>query len=216
MADGFLGRWARRKNDASLGRPLEDPVPEPRLSETPAPAVKTSPVATAPDTPASVEQTKEKTPPPSMEDVKSLTQKSDYSSFVGEGVDPGVRNAAMKKLFSDPHFNEIDWMDVYMDDYSKLEPMPLAMARKMVSAKFLDLFDEEQDKKPVAPVRDNAPLPVADSAASETARIETADKPTDEPTQDTDTNKTEHHDHTDLRLQQDHAAGPGGTGRGTE
>jgi hypothetical protein len=122
----------------------------------------------------------------------------------------------MKKLFADPHFNEIDWMDVYMDDYSKLEPMPLSMARKMVSAKFLNLFDDEQDKKPVPSVRDNAPLPVADAAASEAAQVETADEPTDDPTQDADANTTKHHDHTDLRLQQDHAVGPGGTGRGTE
>ena len=38
-----------------------------------------------------------------------------------------VRRAALKKLFSDPHFNVMDGLDVYIDDYSKTEPIPAAM-----------------------------------------------------------------------------------------
>jgi hypothetical protein len=29
-----------------------------------------------------------------------------------------VKNAAMKKLFADPHFNVMDRLDIYIDDYS--------------------------------------------------------------------------------------------------
>ena len=38
-----------------------------------------------------------------------------------------VRRAALKKLFSDPRFNVMDGLDVYIDDYSKTEPIPPEM-----------------------------------------------------------------------------------------
>jgi cell division septation protein DedD len=54
-----------------------------------------------------------------------------------------VRNAAMKKLFTDPHYNVMDRLDIYIDDYSLPDPLPESMLRQMASAKFLNLFDDE-------------------------------------------------------------------------
>ena len=62
---------------------------------------------------------------------------------MGQGVAPEVKNAAMKKLFADPHFNVMDRMDIYIDDYSQADPLPLAMLRQMNGAKFLNLFEDE-------------------------------------------------------------------------
>ena len=64
---------------------------------------------------------------------------------MAQGVGADVRNAAMKKLFSDPHFNVMDGLDIYIDDYSKSDPIPESMLRQMTSAKFLKLFDDEDD-----------------------------------------------------------------------
>ena len=44
-------------------------------------------------------------------------------------VAPDVKNAAMKKLFADPHFNVMDGMDTYIDDYSKPDPIPPSHAQ---------------------------------------------------------------------------------------
>ena len=63
---------------------------------------------------------------------------------MGQGVTPEVKNAAMKKLFADPHFNVMDRMDIYIDDYSQPDPLPLAMLRQMNGAKFLNLFEDEE------------------------------------------------------------------------
>ena len=43
----------------------------------------------------------------------------------------------MKKLFADPHFNVMDGLDTYIDDYAKPDPIPPAMLRQLASAKFL-------------------------------------------------------------------------------
>ena len=64
---------------------------------------------------------------------------------------PEVRNAAMKKLFADPHFNVMDGLDTYIDDYSIPDPLPASMLRKMVSAQFLNLFDQEKPAQDAAP-----------------------------------------------------------------
>lgn len=43
---------------------------------------------------------------------------------MAKGVDDLLRRKALKSLFSDPHFNVMDRMDVYIDDYSIADPLP--------------------------------------------------------------------------------------------
>ena len=141
LDEGFLSRWSRRKAQVRTGVEVEPAPAAPAVVATPsstplpvAPAasdVAAPPVAEAP-------------PLPTMDDVAALTRESDYTRFVMPGVDDGVKSAAMKKLFSDPHFNVMDGLDTYIDDYNKPDPIPLAMLRQMNQSKFLGLFDDEQ------------------------------------------------------------------------
>lgn len=226
--DGFLGRWARRKNDALQGKPLDEPAPKPVAGQVPLPAqgaVAAAPVQAGP-APQSTDDAPAK--PMSMDDVKDLTKDSDFKPFMGRGVEPGVRNAAMKKLFADPHFNVMDRMDIYIDDYSQPDPLPLSMLRQMASAKFLKLFDEEEetdkdkDKKKEEgkdstedPARESASGPDADSVAQSAPALP-ATEVTDSPPQAPEPVgiRQENHAHIDLRLQSDHAAEDPSPGRG--
>ncbi len=204
MADGILGRWSQRKQAVREGKPLEEPVrgvPAPAVapSAVAAPfavslanadaAVQIDPASESPQTP----------PPPTLEDVQALTPESDYSAFTGVNVSPEVSNAAMKKLFTDPHYNVMDGLDIYIDDYSKPDPMPLSMLRKLASAQFLNLFDDEKEAKEGASVPHN---PAASAKSEEDAAIAHV--------------KPEDHAHPDLRLQPNDASGAQDPGRGTE
>lgn len=146
MAEGFLGRWSQRKQDARQGKPLEEPerpsVPPSAPTSAPivAPAPAPAPVSVAP---APLQPPPPEPPAPTLADVQALRQDSDYTPFVARNVDPAVRNAAMKKLFSDPHYNVMDRLDIYIDDYSQPDPLPASVLRKMASAQFLKLVDEE-------------------------------------------------------------------------
>jgi hypothetical protein len=122
--EGFLRRWARRKTEARSGTgPLPEPVapvadvPLP-VDAAPAPALQPAPV-----------------PLPTMADVAQLTGDSDFSAFVARGVDAAVRRTALKKLFADPHFNAMDGLDVYIDDYTKPSPVSEAMLASLEHAK---------------------------------------------------------------------------------
>ena len=146
---GFLSRWSRRKADVREGRPLAEPALSPSVTgPANAPALTPNAAASAPGAPTSSASLPEpKTEPvakpvPTLADTQQLTPESDFTDFMSRGVAPDVKNAAMKKLFADPHFNVMDRMDVYIDDYSQSDPLPMAMLRQMASAQTLGLFDD--------------------------------------------------------------------------
>lgn len=102
----FLARWSRRKGDA--------------VSEARAPA----PAAVAQDPAA-----------PVLPDPASLTFESDFKAFMHAKVEERVKRAALKKLFADPHFNVMDGLDVYIDDYAQDSVMPPGMAERLEHSK---------------------------------------------------------------------------------
>jgi hypothetical protein len=211
MSDGFLGRWSKRKLAVQEGKPLETelapapelpPVPVAESSADAVPAVAAPTQSTQQPAPAVPAAEK---PPLTLEDVKALTPESDFSLFAARDVAPEVKNAALKKLFSDPHFNVMDGLDVYIDDYSQPDPIPNVMLRQLVSAKFLGLFDQEEKAEEAARAaaqgqdpaaaplpRDVADNPTAQSVAQSEAALPAVPEPPD-------------HADPDLRLQQDDA-----------
>jgi Protein of unknown function (DUF3306) len=186
-AGGFLSRWARRKEQVRSGVAV---APEPVVA-VPVVVAPIAPVVAKVEAPA-VEEAPAAEPLPTMADVALLTRESDYSRFVSPGIDEGVKRAAMKKLFTDPHFNVMDGLDIYIDDYGKPDPIPLSMLKQMNQSKVLRLFDIEEDDQ---------------EKSAETALIEPAIEPVSEL-------KLPPDDDPDLRLQQDDAAGRPGPDQG--
>jgi hypothetical protein len=225
-ARGFLVRWARRKTDALQGKPLDEPVAS--VAPPKAPEVSgvrpSSPVPLEPaPAPADAAVQPEKKLL-TLEDVKLLTKDSDFKPFMASDVGPDVRNAAMKKLFADPHFNVMDGLDIYIDDYSKPDPIPESMLRQMVGARFLNLFDDEDKDKQAAPVsspRESANNPIDETVAQSYENPDITDpaRPpghSSQPEFPTDSGAShENHAHTDLRLQPDDAPPAPDAGRGT-
>ncbi len=232
MSDGFIGRWSKRKLDVKEGKvqavpvavvPPPQPSPEGGGSNTSEPSSPVSPppppgegrgggTETQPPTAKSDKGggTADQLPPLTLDDVKALTADSDFTRFAARDVAPEVKNAAMKKLFADPRYNVMDGMDVYIDDYSQPDPIPQAMLRQLVSAKFLGLFDREEKEEAeaaaaqaAAQARDVADNPTAETVAQSEPPPPAVPEPTD-------------HADPDLRLQQDDAAAGEDPGRGVE
>lgn len=117
----FVARWSRLKQETKEQPPQK------------APEKAVDPKAPAPDLPP----------------LDKLTFDSDFRGFFHPKVDEDLRRAALKKLFSDPHFNVMDGLDVYIDDYSKSEPIPAAMLAQLKQAqKILEWAKgEEREQK---------------------------------------------------------------------
>jgi hypothetical protein len=140
------------------------------------------------------------------------------------GVTADVRNVAMKKLFTDPHFNVMDGLDIYIGDYNTPDPMPAGMLQKMVGAQLLGLFDKpaaaeakkEAMHQPVVPAggpaTDLGENPEQSPAAQEGSPVVAQSPPSlpdlagpASPVLQPHVNAHPEHDHPDLQLQPNHA-----------
>ena len=188
---GFFRRWSNRKSESRQGQvaaPESPRISEPRVSAEPRPASD----AHGPQDGGMASTV------PTLQEVEHLTPSSDFSDFVRQEVPAKVKNAALKKLFADPHFNVMDGLDVYIDDYSQPDPLAPSMLRQMASAKFLKLVDAPEDSPQTVQTGD---------AFADVLPRSTAPCPTSNPSPE-----TLNHDHADLRLQPDPDAGPSGAG----
>jgi len=138
--EGFLRRWARRKAAVEAAPEVAAPVP----SHETAPLVVPQP---QPPQPRRIDEPEPSAP--TLDDVARLTRESDYSAFVGKSVDKTVQRLALKKLFADPHFNVMDGLDIYIDDYNKVAPLSAEMLASLKHAPGVlsSLFGED-DKEP--------------------------------------------------------------------
>lgn len=115
----FLSRWSRRKLEArEEAAPREDP---PEAAPVP---------AAAPE------------PPQPLPAVESLTTESDFKPFMAADVAPETRRSALKKLFADARYNVHDPFEAYMEDYTKEDPIPLEMLKRLDHARSV-LFEEK-------------------------------------------------------------------------
>ena len=88
---------------------------------------------------------KEEAPVPTLPPVESLTPESEFSGFMHPKVKEELRRLALKKLFSDPHFNLPDPFEAYSGDWTGGEPISPELLATLNQARSV-LFTEEQKK----------------------------------------------------------------------
>lgn len=192
---GFFSRWSQRKQAVKLGLAEEDISPN-KAQDKPQTSLQNSEVSGASVKPEAADPAAETPKLPTLSDVEQLTPDSDFSTFMTQGVSPEVRNAAMKKLFTDPHYNVMDGLDIYIGDYNTPDPLPAGMLAKMVGAQFLGLVKAPEDVAKSSTSDSDTPKPAETKLA---ANANNLDNP--EPLE----NNSVQHDHTHLRLQPNHA-----------
>jgi hypothetical protein len=142
----FLSRWSRRK--LQIGKESATPKPV-AASQSATPAA--APAKPQPEL-------------PSIDSLQGLA--SEYQEFLRPEVDVKLRQAALKKLFHDPHFNIMDGLDTYIDDYSKPDPIPEEMLKSLKQANRLLFPDEAAAKE-----KEDSPDSVKTVAATQTAPV---------------------------------------------
>jgi len=118
MKENFLQRWSRLKRDP----PTVETPPTPPASPEGSPSAPTS------------------LPLP---EIDSLEFSSDFTAFMADRVDAGLRRGALQKLFHAEHFNVMDGLDTYIDDYNTFEPISEEMLKNLNQARGL-LFDDDK------------------------------------------------------------------------
>jgi hypothetical protein len=90
---------------------------------------------------------KDEAPAPALPPIENLTAESDFSGFMHPKVEDALRRVALKKLFSDPHFNLPDPYEAYSGDWTGGEPIPQEMLATLNQAQRL-LFSEKEKAEP--------------------------------------------------------------------
>lgn len=157
----FLERWSRLKRRGDEGAQAAPAVAP--ASHPPQPAGARAPDEVAAAMPAAAVPAAEAALPP----VESLDLDADFSGFLKKEVSESLRRAALRKLFSDPHFHfeRMDRLDIYIDDYSVSDPIPPDMMKRLRQFDtFLKDKDEAVPDEAAGRAAVDAPQGTADSA----------------------------------------------------
>ncbi len=175
---GFLGRWSARKVAVNEGKPVAEPLAQQYFDKL---STNGKGANTASGEPV------EALPALTLDDVQALTPTSDFSGFVAKGVDSVVKNAAMKKLFTDPRYNVMDGLDIYIGDYSTHDVLPQSVIDEITKDGFLNMFQKEEVPAESIPptenlFHDNPDLQLQrDDAAGREGAIDSANQSPQEP-----------------------------------
>jgi hypothetical protein len=125
--ENFLGRWSRLKKEQ-----VQEQLKEQGRLE----AEKSVP-----------QKAESQDEPPELPALDKLTPQSEFSGFMHPKVGDALRRAALKKLFSDPHFNIPDPYEAYSGDWTVGEAIPDEMLATLNQARTLLFSDEEKKKR---------------------------------------------------------------------
>jgi|SRR5687768_17162957 len=92
----------------------------------------------------------EEKPAPQLPAVDKLTPESDFTGFMHPKVEDALRRAALKKLFSDPHFNIPDPYEPYSRNFNVEDPIPPELLATLKQAEQLVFGDKTEPKEEVA------------------------------------------------------------------
>jgi Protein of unknown function (DUF3306) len=123
--EAFLSRWSRLKQQQAREVPA-----------APAPAEEKEAQA------------------PALPPVDQLTPESDFSPFMQPKVAQALRRVALKKLFSDPHFNVPDLNEAYSGDWTGGDPISEELLKTLNQARTVLFREEEEQAKKDADKKD--------------------------------------------------------------
>lgn len=125
-AEGItLSRWSRLKRAAAAEQAAQSAV---------RPEAVVGPHAPEPGFDEISQNGSEGTTPPigeynELPPMSAISLAEDFTPFMQAKVPQALKQQALKALFKEPHFNVMDGLDIYIDDYTVFEPIsPEVMA----------------------------------------------------------------------------------------
>lgn len=122
--EGFLSRWARRKQAA--GYAGQDEAGTGEDSETLGQVAESPPMSPEGDSDATEAQPDAAPEPPGDEDMpplESIDEGGSVAAFLSPKVSASLRRTALRRLWRQPEFSGEDMLDDYALDYTNREPL---------------------------------------------------------------------------------------------
>ena len=165
-----LRRWSRRKLAAARSAP--EAVTAPGIVAAPEPPQSAG---------AALPIAEPVAEPGALPPIESLTIDSDFTAFLQPKVAETMKRQALKQLFRDPRFNVMDGLDVYIDDYSRPDPISPEVVKELMQARYIFSPPQTRVNENGAiedvPAADVAQVPIEDVPAAEAAPVPVAAEP---------------------------------------
>jgi len=146
-SQGFLSRWSQRKVEAK-----EAPVMETVVQLEP--DVETNSITLVPEGVEEImPQEEQDALIASLPDIETLTDQSDFSGFLKKGVPEELKKMALRKLWrSNPIFANLDGLNDYDEDFTKIVPLAAGVAdelMKLMKENTRQPIEEEEEEEEV-------------------------------------------------------------------
>ncbi|GHB19179.1 MULTISPECIES: DUF3306 domain-containing protein [Shewanella] len=145
---GFLSRWALRKQQVQEGEtPVDEPLQEiPPQAEAVAEAEPETQTALDP-LPETETQEEKLLTAEDLPDPSGIEVGGSFASFMAKNVDPAVKTAALRTLWKQPHFNEIDGLLEYALDYSNQPKLSAEASAELAKKVFRHVLEKEEPEE---------------------------------------------------------------------
>ncbi|WOT05312.1 DUF3306 domain-containing protein [Shewanella youngdeokensis] len=148
---GLLSRWNLRRQKVSEETETEvtateaeqtSPEAETLVSSEVAPATGAEGVATQ----AAPEEGKLLTAA-DLPDPEKIEVGGSFASFMGANVDPAAKSAALKALWKQPHYNELDGLLDYALDYTNQPKLSAEVSSELAKKVFRYVVEDDDEKE---------------------------------------------------------------------
>ncbi|MDF0533434.1 DUF3306 domain-containing protein [Shewanella sp. A32] len=145
----FLSRWAQRKQQAQQGTDIPDEpeivVDDEVIASSVTAETETAISVAAQNVPASATDTDSLLTADDLPDPDSIEIGGSFASFMANNVDPDVKKNALRALWKQPHFSEIDGMMEYALDYSCQPTLSAEVSSQLAKKVFRHLLEKTED-----------------------------------------------------------------------
>lgn len=152
---GFLSRWNLRKQKVEAEGEANVAAEEAALRQAEEQALaaqKQAEVDVSTDAKQVVDETKSDEPErlltaEDLPDPEKIEVGGSFASFMGANVDPAAKSAALKALWKQPHYSEIDGLLEYALDYSNQPKLTPDVSAELAKKVFRHIVKDEEEEK---------------------------------------------------------------------
>ena len=143
---GLLARWNLRRQKVQQEEQAE------QLSEQESQAIASSSVTDEPDDVSSSEpaEVNKVLMAEDLPDPDKIEVGGSFASFMAENVDPDAKTAALRALWKQPHYNEIDGLLEYALDYTNQPKLSAEVSAELAKKVFRHLVKDDEKAQPEA------------------------------------------------------------------
>lgn len=168
---GFFSRWQQRRQQ--VAEEAEKELQQPDVTET-IEQQQVTEIKEEASTQAVVESEDENRilTAEELPDPDKIEQGGSFAAFMAKNVDPLAKKAALRALWKQPHFNEVDGLAEYALDYSNQPKLSAEDSAELVKKVFRRVIEREEKEK--AEQEEAARLASQQQADAEQGTAETA------------------------------------------